>query len=120
MFVLMPSTADISSVRKPLRLHEVVRRAAAFARPMLEQAGVRVELDLVAEDDQLSGDCSRQPERYPSFDHRFGDVENICGPRSRNRCYRILATLGNPHYFAHCGKHFFGSSEVLFTTVSTR
>jgi len=48
---------DLTSVRKPLALHEVVRRAASLTRPALEQAGLSLELDLAAEDDRLAGDA---------------------------------------------------------------
>jgi signal transduction histidine kinase len=49
--------SDLASVRKPLALHAVVRRAAALALPAFEAAGAKLELDLAAEDDQLVGDA---------------------------------------------------------------
>jgi signal transduction histidine kinase len=55
--LLRGECADLASVRKPQRLHVIVRRAAALVRPLLESAGLTLELDLAAEDDQLMGDA---------------------------------------------------------------
>jgi signal transduction histidine kinase len=55
--LLRGECADLASVRKPLRLHDVVRRAAVQVRPLLEPADLGLELDLAAEDDQLMGDA---------------------------------------------------------------
>jgi signal transduction histidine kinase len=55
--LLRGTAADLASLRKPLHLHEVVRRAAALSRPLLEAAELELELDLAAEDDALLGDA---------------------------------------------------------------
>ena len=55
--LLRGECADLASVHKPLRLHEVVRRAVALSRPMLEPSELAVELDLAAEDYLLIGDA---------------------------------------------------------------
>jgi len=55
--LLRGECSELASVRKPLALHHVLRRAAALCRPRLEAAGVTIQLDLEAEDDQLLGDA---------------------------------------------------------------
>jgi signal transduction histidine kinase len=55
--LLRGECSDLASVRKPIRLHEVVRRAAALSRPLLGTAELSLQLDLAAEDDQLVGDA---------------------------------------------------------------
>jgi signal transduction histidine kinase len=55
--LLRGECSELASVRKPLGLHDVLRRAALQCRPLLEAAGVSAELDLGAEDDQVLGDA---------------------------------------------------------------
>lgn len=55
--LLRGECSDLASVRKPLRLHDVVRRAGQLAQPQFESAGLALELDLAAEDDALVGDA---------------------------------------------------------------
>ena len=49
----------LPSVRKPLRLHEVLELAVRTARPLLGDRGIAVECELLAEADALVGDPDR-------------------------------------------------------------
>jgi signal transduction histidine kinase len=49
----------LPSVRKPLRVHEVLEFAVRTARPLLADRGVSVECDLLAAPDALLGDPER-------------------------------------------------------------
>ena len=46
-------------VRKPTRLNAIVSAAVEASRPLLEERGLEVQLELEAEDDQLSADAGR-------------------------------------------------------------
>jgi signal transduction histidine kinase len=56
---LARSGEALPSVRKPLRLHQVLELAARTARPLLVDRGVKVELELGAVPDTLQGDPDR-------------------------------------------------------------
>jgi len=49
----------LPSVRKPVRLHEVLELAARTARPLFADRGVKLELELGASPDSLQGDPER-------------------------------------------------------------
>jgi len=56
---LARSGEALPSVRKPVRLHEVIELAARTARPLVADRGVKLELELGAAPDALQGDPER-------------------------------------------------------------
>jgi signal transduction histidine kinase len=85
------ASADLAGVRKPLHLHEVVRRAAALARPLLEPAELALELDLAAEDDELVGDADWLEQVFANL---LANAARFAPRRSAIQIHTSLAQLG--------------------------